>query len=298
MSTIGVAIPTYNREDLLSKLVQTIPEQVKVSISDNGSFLSSEIFTERPATVVHKTDRVLGIFENWNNAVKYLDTDWICIPSDDDIFYPQAFEEFEQAIIQYPNANIIVFGHHVIDENESIISTWVPTEADFKSGEGYGIFRYGVMARMPAILFRRSSFLELGGFDEFYQLTAGDSDIIQRVLLSGSSVFIPKVTSAYRVWPGNLTSRRAATKEWMDEIVYWQNKIKKELCLKNYSEKKSNQITHEVIIRNLISGLEKLAIQNQGLLPALKFISVVKYPLGAHLKSHLRLAINLMKCLV
>ena len=35
---LGVAIPTYNRSVLLDKLLSSIPANVPVSVSDNGSF--------------------------------------------------------------------------------------------------------------------------------------------------------------------------------------------------------------------------------------------------------------------
>ena len=43
MRNIQVAIPTYNRSKLLEKLLSTIPQNVKVSISDNGSFTDEKL---------------------------------------------------------------------------------------------------------------------------------------------------------------------------------------------------------------------------------------------------------------
>lgn len=39
---LTIAIPTYNREVLLTKLVNSIPKDINISISDNGSFLSDK----------------------------------------------------------------------------------------------------------------------------------------------------------------------------------------------------------------------------------------------------------------
>lgn len=54
--------------------------------------------------------------------------------------------------------------------------------------------------RMPSVFFKKSFLDKIGYFDEKnFNLTAADSELIQRSLLLGKVAFIPKIVSSYRV---------------------------------------------------------------------------------------------------
>ena len=174
---LGVAIPTYNRSVLLDKLLSSIPANVPVSVSDNGSFTDVTIKQKFKNADFISHSSVIDVFENWNVAAKNSNAKWLLIPSDDDLFYGDAFDTARNYITKYPNADMLIFGHELIDGDGNSREGWSPKqEIEYIAPTGFEIFKYGVDARMPSIVFKTSSLKRLNYFDEYYKLTSGDSD--------------------------------------------------------------------------------------------------------------------------
>jgi glycosyltransferase involved in cell wall biosynthesis len=294
-SKVGVAIPTYNRDAYLRRLLNSIPENIDVLISDNGNYCSAEFRSEFKQHRFIGSNTVLDVIRNWNNAVENLNTEWVCVASDDDIFYPNAFALFEEYQNKYPTADVIIFGHQNIDEDDTPLDSWkIESLKICDPPEGYDIFRYGVDARVIGVFFKKALYNKIGKFDERYKVTASDSDFIQRALINGKAVIVPEVVVGYRVWSRNMTSQLSAARAWMEEVILWQSKIALELRQINYPEKKIMGNTDEVIARNLLSGVYSLLRQRKSLTTAVQYIRQFKYP--AHAKIHTQ--IKLLKCLL
>ena len=294
-STVGVAIPTYNREVYLRKLLNSIPDNIDVLVSDNGNYCSSIFREEFKNREFVGSDTVLDVIKNWNNAVENLNNEWVCVASDDDIFYPNAFDVFDEYLEKHPSAEIIIFGHNNIDEDDIIINSWKIDELKVsKAPEGYNVFRYGVDARVIGVFFKKDLYNKIGRFDEAYKVTASDSDFIQLALLKGKSIIVPEIIVGYRVWKKSMTGQLIATKDWMKEVIYWQSKIALELKKLNFSNHQILENTNEVIARNLLSGLVSLYRQGKGLPAAIQFARQFKYP--TH--STFRTQFQILKCLL
>lgn len=292
MDTIQVAIPTYNRELYLSKLISSVPSYINIYISDNGSFVTQQFKDKFSNCSFISHPEVIGIFNNWNSAAISTTSEWIIIPSDDDIFFDGAFDTITTYINKYPDADIIIFGHKIIDDNDALSQGWMPFKEEvFEPPMGYEKFKYGVEARMPCMVFKNDFIKKLGYFDTYFKLTASDSDLVQRSLLQGKSVFVPKIIGAYRVWKGNLTSQKVATKLWLDEIDYWQQKI---ATLNTQQHLNVNirttpfNIADEVFARNLLYGVRSIR-KSKGFSKAFKFLTSVRFPYKAKIKTQLRI---------
>ena len=259
---IGIAIPTYNRNTLLLKLLETIPiNDAKIFISDNGSYTTKEIEQYHNQTKIIKHTNILSMFENWNSSLSIIDDcDFISITSDDDLYIKKNFNTIQEEINKY-DADMFIFGHNIIDENSKIINSYCPDALEiFDPPDGFKKFMYGVNARMPSIFFKKSFLDEIGYFDDKkFTLTAADSELIQRAMLVGKVAFIPRVVASYRVWPGSLTDQKIASPHWMDEIDHWVNKIvdtaKNELAAEQYYSINWNSYKDEVYARNLLAGM-------------------------------------------
>jgi len=277
-----ICIPTYHREDKLRELLSTIPENINVLISDNGSTVGKDICDLYENITVKKVLPEVTMFQNWNQAGFMADSEWLVIPSDDDMI--------EKGMKTYgKNADMLVFGHHIVDGEGEIISTWTPTKLETCAApKGFKYFQYGVEARMPSIIIRTSLFKELGGFCEDFKLTASDSDLIQRLSLVGNVQFIPEVVSGYRVWDGGATSLTIASKNWMDEIDYWCNRIDKFCQQQGIKDVYSNHIQDEIYARNLSGGLSSLK-KNKGYSETWKHFRQCRFPSHATLKTKMHL---------
>jgi GT2 family glycosyltransferase len=298
MKNLQIAIPTYNRNDLLIKLLDSIPSKINVVVSDNGNHVTDSIKEAYNNTRFVSTSKTLDIFSNWNNALKNTNSEWVIIPSDDDTYHRDSLVGIDFFLNKYSEADILIFGHNIIDGKDKIRKGWqVENEIEYKEPSGYEVFKYGVEARMPSIIFKKKLLNKVGFFDENYTLTAADSDLVQRCLLNGRSVFIPKILSNYRVWEGSLTNNRIATKHWLDEIEYWQNKIT-ELGISQYKKHKLNPLNHKrisdiVYAKNLIMGVSKIR-KKDGFWATLKFIKSNRYPYKADFKTQIILIKNLL----
>jgi len=68
MGKIGVTIPTYQRQDKLEEILATIPESVKVYLSDNGATLPKDFQKEKVNVRINKVTPVVPMFSNWTKA--------------------------------------------------------------------------------------------------------------------------------------------------------------------------------------------------------------------------------------
>ena len=296
MSSLGIAIPTYNRQEQLESLLETIPEHIPTYISDNGSCLTESFRKKFPqARVSAVTGNIITMFENWNRAARLVSQDWIIIPSDDDIYYPQSFETVSQYLDRYAQADMIVFGHNVVDENYRIIGRWVPkTLDDLSTPSGFKHFKYGVDARMPSIIFRRSLLEAIGFFDEEFMVTAADSYMIQRASLLGRTVFVPLIISGYRVWTQGTTHGTISTQAWLKEIVQWGDKLEQQLKKVPMYASEIGHIRSEIYARNLHAGLSHL--RNKGFhLKAVRHFLAADFPWQATLLTRMKLIYQLIK---
>lgn len=261
---IAVAIPTYRRPDLLLELTRSLPDHVSVSVSDNGGSLIGLVVPFGSNVSINHAEQLLPIFVNWNRAVSLIpeDVTHVLIPSDDDLYVPNAFEAVNRAIEKYPNADMFVFGCDFVDENGNVRPGWVPQKEELCApGDGFLKFESGVSARMPGILFRIDFFKRIGGFDENFKLTASDSELIQRAALLGSTAFVPKVIGQYRVWSGSLTHARQATDLWLSEVELWTSKIAELLHTGHHPRSRQVSIERyrdEIYATNLLAGLNSL----------------------------------------
>jgi glycosyltransferase involved in cell wall biosynthesis len=294
-SKIGVAIPTYNREGSLGILLNSIPKEIPVLVSDNGNFTSQKFKDDFKHCEFIGSDDVLTYVPNWNRAVNNLHTEWICVASDDDVFYENAFLRFQHYLDLYADSEIIIFGHKNIDENGKEINQWCPSELKvFESPLGYNEFKFGVDARVIGVFFKRELFVRIGGFDENCKITAADSLFIQLALLNAKSIIVPEITVGYRVWSKSLTSQTIATKQWMDDVIYWQQRIKKELQKNQVDKNKVQKYTDEVIALNLREGIATMYRQKKSIADSLRFLKQFEYPMHSKLRTQL----SVVKCLL
>lgn len=290
MKNLGIAIPTYNRQDQLDTLLNAIPKEHSIYVSDNGAHLSTE-FMAKFSTVHFKSvaGEAVRMFANWNLAARMVSEDWVVVPSDDDIYFENSFGIITEYLTRYSTADVVVFGHQTVDENYQKISEWKPQElVECAAPTGFEYFKFDVSARMPSIFFKRSLLEELGYFDENFKITAADSDLVQRALIKGRSVFIPEVASGYRVWLGGATHKTISSLEWMREIDYWGKKIEKILQdVPRYSTEASS-IRAELYARNLLAGVAA-AKRSGGYAAAWNHLRRCSYPIRANFLTQLRL---------
>lgn len=261
---IAVAIPTYKRREMLDRLIGTIPSDWSIYVSDNDSSLLPLDPPIDGRVKVSHSPVLVEMFANWNRALSLVDADCthVFIPSDDDLFLPEARAIVADALRQHADADILVFGCDFIDGQDHKFGGYVPTAQEvFATGDGFTRFAYSVDARLPGILIRQDFLKRIGAFDEKMEITAADSDFVQRALLLGKSVFVPKVIGRYRYWNGSGTHAFHGTDRWMKDVVRWTDKITQLLRTGHrpiHAKVDIDQYRAEVINRNVLAGVDNL----------------------------------------
>lgn len=296
---IAVAIPTYRRPELLLELTRSLPSHVPISVSDNAASLSGLTAPFGHNVSIHHADRLLPIFVNWNRAVSFIpdNATHVLIPSDDDLYLPDALQTVGQAIEKYPGADMIVFGCDFVDENGKTWAGWRPEKDQMCApGDGFLAFEAGVTARMPGVLFRKAFLDRIGAFDERFVLTAADSELIQRAALLGRTVFVPTVIGLYRIWSGSLTHARQATDLWMSEVTLWTGKIAALLRTGHQPRMRKinvDRFQDEIYTANLRAGIGALKSRGQ-YLGAWRHLLANRYPHRAGVLSQVKLLGHLL----
>lgn len=291
---IAVAIPSYRRPELLLALTRSLPGDLPINVSDNDSSMAGLSVPFGNNVHIHHAERLLPIFVNWNRAVAGVprDTSHVLIPSDDDLYLPDALDTVRAAVVRYPDADMWVFGCDFVDGNGQVSPGWTPSREEFcANGDGFLHFEKGVNARMPGVLFRRSFLERIGGFNERFELTASDSELIQRAALLGNTAFIPTVIGLYRVWQGSLTHARQATDTWLNEIDLWTGNIAALLSAGHQPRSRRVDVygyRDEIRAQNLLAGLHNL-MRKQELSQARAFLRRHPIPRHATVRTRLRL---------
>jgi len=207
---IGIVVPTLNSAALLEWTLCALHAQRDITpeilVADSGS-----------------EDGTLDICKSWgvptfyvppgnmyraiNEGLRQMNMEWITYMNSDDLVYPQSYErllalgERERAVAAYGDVDLVDY--------EGRFRFLVKSPAPARLA---GMLRQNQMGIQPiAAIYRRSVFLELGGFDERYRHIA-DGDFFYRLAISGHKLVrigAPSV-AAFRTYPSQLSSREAA----------------------------------------------------------------------------------------
>jgi hypothetical protein len=263
-SKIAVAIPTYKRRDMLERLIGTIPADWSIFVSDNDASLLPMAQPLDARVQLSHASRLFDMFANWNRALSLVDEDCthVFIPSDDDLLVPGAGAIVEAALARHGDADLLIFGCDFIDGEDRKFGGYVPEALEvFEPGDGFLKFAYSVDARLPGVLFRLDFLKRIGAFDESMQITAADSDLVQRALLQGKSVFVPRIIGLYRYWSGSGTHAYHGTDRWMNDVARWTDKIVRLVNAGHRPKRASLDIERyrsEVLTQNLLAGIDNL----------------------------------------
>lgn len=199
--SISIVIVNYNSGARLAKCLKAIGSQTfrdfEVLVFDNGS--SDESLTglpdDLPLTIIRSGEN-LGFAAGNNRAVEQASGDWIAFLNPDAYPAPDWLEALMAATERYPH--IDAFGSTQVDaDNRDILDG---------AGDAYHVF--GIAWRggfgqsvetapqtgtcfapcAAAALYRRSVFVDLGGFDERFFCYGEDVDLGFRLRLAGGEV--------------------------------------------------------------------------------------------------------------
>lgn len=192
---ISVIIAVYNGKATLPQCLDSVTQQtyknIELIVIDGGSSDGTvEVLNARSQQIAYwisEPDR--GIYSAWNKALGQAKGDWICfLGADDYLWDVHVLERMAAQLVQLPPDIGVAYGQIMLLNNDGVKlypvgQPWEEVKERFKQ----------VMCiPHPAVLHRRSLFVQRGNFDESFRI-AGDYELLLRELKTNDAVFIPDI---------------------------------------------------------------------------------------------------------
>lgn len=244
---VTVAIPTYNRSDLLkvsleSVLAQDYPD-FHALVLDNASSDDTEAvvcsFADARITYM-RNETNIGLFRNWNRAVELNSSPYLSILQDDDVMLPGFIRESVLALDKHPHAALSFTHARFIDISGTPLH--LQDVRNVPEGLIKGLdYLHRIVAgdnwviHVSTAMMRSSALAAVGPFDIVHQKHAMEFNLYFRLAAHFDLVFIPKELAQIRRHPGQdhvnstpETGPLAMVAERTDAIAYLLRSIRAE----------------------------------------------------------------------
>ena len=221
---ISVVIPLYNKEVSILNTINSVLNQsfrdfelivVNDGSVDNSLVTISSITDSRLKIISQKNS---GVSVARNNGIGLAKYNYIALLDGDDLWEVSFLEDMKSFIDDFPEAALYGCGYYFQNDGSSMTT---PDLGINKSYRGYVDYFYyaknNTLFTSSSVVFRKESFLEIGGFDT--NLTKGeDIDLWIRFALNHKVAFFNKPLAVYRLDGENRALNRPFIKS---ESLIW-----------------------------------------------------------------------------
>lgn len=208
---VSVVIPTYNRDSLLKRSIDSILEQTvqpaHIIVIDDASKFNTEAYLSQQytldrLTVIHHEENQ-GAAAARNTGLKNTETRYVAFLDSDDYWHPQKLEAQLSVVKSDPDVELVYCDQWIVDEEGSKR----PSGKTLISQDIWNALMTGWTPPNPSTLFFDTDVLrKLGGFDGQFS-SCSDHDLWMRVALQEVNVeYIPDELSYFTRDADNRTS--------------------------------------------------------------------------------------------
>ena len=232
---VTTILPSYNHARYVEEAVRSVwaqdyPNHKLVAIDDGSTDGSADILgrlgaeSPIPMEVILKQNE--GLSRTLNLGIEVAEGDYLNVCPSDDRFLPNKLRVLVDALELADREVAVAFGDRRGIDEEGDPFPYSPVRFDPMDGSRF--FLDVIMGRVimpaPAMLYRRSMFEELGGFNEHVMME--DWDIWLRVTNRLKMMFVPDVVVEYRCHPDQThivkvsrisADRLASFEKWVGE---------------------------------------------------------------------------------
>ena len=192
---ISVVIAVYNGCATLQQCLDSVTQQtyrnVELLVTDGGSSDGTvdllRANSRRIAYWISEPDH--GIYNAWNKALAKANGDWICfLGADDFLWNVNVLERMVAQLVLLPSNIRVAYGQIMLLNIDGV--ELYPVGEPWE--EMKDRFKQVMCLPHPAVLHRRSLFLQHGNFDESFRI-AGDYELLLRELKTEDAFFVPGV---------------------------------------------------------------------------------------------------------
>ena len=216
---ISVVIAVYNGKATLQQCLDSVAQQTYARIelividggSKDGTVDLMRANAQQISYWISEPDR--GIYNAWNKALVQAKGDWVCfLGADDYLWDVQVLERMAEQLVLVPLNVRVAYGQIMLLDNND--------EALYAVGEQWlalkNRFKQTMCLPHPAVMHRRSLFVDCGNFDETFRI-AGDYEFLLRELKTNDAFFIEGIVmTAMR--QGGVSSDPANTLQGLREV--------------------------------------------------------------------------------
>lgn len=298
MTTITVAIPSYNKEAEIRRCIESVLENKesidRILLVDNCS--SDHTFALAKQYEPHiqciQNESNLGMSGNFNRCIELCQTDWLMIFHADDVMLPNAIEKYRALIKKYPTVGLIHADSYTINEGDESTKKHHPRAAKefYAAGTEALTCPYGVCS---AVMVKNEAYQTLGGF--VASSLSSDAEMWARVSATYpvGSIAEPTViyySSTQSTGPQSLVNRSVSEiqTDWDDlnermshiypegpaRDAYWHN-VRQSAPSTYFAVAKANIRAHNW--RNVAAVLKLIIVDYRGLWPLTKLVTSALY---------------------
>ena len=224
MPLVSVIIPNYNHAAFLRQRLDSVARQtyqdfeiiVLDDASTDGSRQILEAFAGQSRVSLHCNDTNSGsTFKQWNKGVKLARGKYVWIAESDDFADSRFLERLVPVLEEYPRVVLVKCRSQKVDEQGRDIPGAVedPATRDWKASfivDGREDCRLQLqhgssIANASAVLFRRQTYLDIGGADESFRM-CGDWLLWGRMMMTGDFAYRAEPLNYYRYHGGSVRS--------------------------------------------------------------------------------------------
>jgi glycosyltransferase involved in cell wall biosynthesis len=203
---VSVIVPCYNgaaflEQALRSALAQSYPKVEVVVVDDGSTDSSAEIARRFPVRYIRQENR--GLCEARNRGIRESKGSYLVFLDADDRLQPQAIATGLGALTLRPDCAMAVGDHVFIAANGSYLAN--SNKADPLDSHYEALLKSNFIEMISSVLFRRSIFDEVGGFDGTLRV-AEDYELYLRIARARPICCHAAIVAEYRMHEGN-TSR-------------------------------------------------------------------------------------------
>jgi glycosyltransferase involved in cell wall biosynthesis len=222
---ISVAIPTYNRGNLICQTIDSILNQtVKVDeiviVDDGSSDDTQKIISKYGEKIRYEKLANAGPAAARAAAISLCSGDWIALCDSDDIWLPQHIENFVRFNELFSSANVCFMNFAILDDrstdkfSEAPDHWWENVTQDTSDNkqwvllhkDAYNEFLHFQPIFPTALFFKRSLYNEIGGISaKVSRLNSEDAHLTRRLLAYGTTGCCKNISVEIRKHEGNFS---------------------------------------------------------------------------------------------
>ena len=206
--TLTVAVPTYNRLDLLKRTLESVLNQKvppdEIIVVDDGSEKGViEHLKSLKGIKLIRNKKNLGAFENINECFKKAKSDYVVVCGSDDLLLPNCIKVYKEKMAKHGNKPAVYLSAgYIIDANDKITGIVSHFAKDIYLKPPDTVRKFWDSYKFHLLIggwsaWRKDIFKEVGYFGRKYG-RAGENEMTMKILPHYPIFYTPEVLFAYR----------------------------------------------------------------------------------------------------